>query len=857
MASTTLLNILSSLLAREHTTSFDPLLSTTLLSIADHLTDEDTAKLPPAMMGQHDLTPTSPDWLNNWKAFINSNTLLGAARPNTRRAFNVAIAQVYESVRDMPKYRKPLADLVLAFMQKHLSSAVDNSDTFCRIIADEAVIRIVDGVNDSDPSVEAYLQALVDGATQPEEGDSDDIDTASMFTVDTHSPSPQVHYNTPSAASPVLSRMHSEYPPKEKDSGLPSVMSILSSFATGNSSRSQSVQPPVIDNIPESPSLLDTPSVPQAVSASSALISAFCQLSFTPFVLEKANLLNSLIVYNRLIYLLKNARSSKVRLNLLQFFMRLRADRDHRLYYMEKEYDTDGQVASLSSLIGRTKDVNRDELVGEQRRARPRVAHERDGRRPSRGRGAPSSHHESRSRSRVALVQPPTPQSKPQEQLWTVPESLAFTVTNPDTPSEGVITYDFTGPDGVIVLPISEYLEIILQILTHETDWEILSYVLCHLPVQLSNKHLVCGPKCRQAISSIASTLCLDLLHSSFASSIEQWPVGIKARDAQGLVYHILSVIVAYRRCLDIKQRHLLVEVFQLGLGGQLSTNRCCLHALSLAAFELQSSTTKFMTNILEKLSQIMSNPDNTVDILSFLSILGSQPPLYANFTESDFKLVFGVALQYLQHYNRLGKSLTGSWTLSQHVRILSYYVLYVWFLAIKLPDRPTHIRYITRQLLLANEGNEQVDDATEVCFDWLARYTYASADPRPAASLLSDIVMNPTPSPEEAAATSEKSWVLGNSIVTIRTLVRQGWIEVVSRRPSGHTKFLCRVENAPMVGLGDADPDMLSGQAALLMERDLPKPEPFEGQATTNPPEVLLNTYTVYTVLTNTRSSL
>ena len=38
------------------------------------------------------------------------------------------------------------------------------------------------------------------------------------------------------------------------------------------------------------------------------------------------------------------------------------------------------------------------------------------------------------------------------------------------------------------------------------------------------------------------------------------------------------------------------------------------------------------------------------------------------------------------------------------------------------------------------------------------------------------------------------------------RALARRGWIEVVSRRPSGQTKFLVRSENVPMVRLGDVD---------------------------------------------------
>lgn len=42
------------------------------------------------------------------------------------------------------------------------------------------------------------------------------------------------------------------------------------------------------------------------------------------------------------------------------------------------------------------------------------------------------------------------------------------------------------------------------------------------------------------------------------------------------------------------------------------------------------------------------------VHILTFLSMLASLPHLYANFTDNDFKMVFAVALQYLQHHKSM-----------------------------------------------------------------------------------------------------------------------------------------------------------------------------------------------------------
>lgn len=850
-APTPYLRTLTSLLARDHATSLNPLLSTILISIADNLTDIDTARLPFIMAEQHDLSPTSPDWLDNWECLLSNSSLVSTRKPLTRRAVMETLESVYESVSDMKGYRKPLADKVWKHCGRWVAEddgEQEDGDAVWRIIGNEAVLRTADleeGDAEGENELTQYLDLLVAIALGSGGEEEDDNDTASVTTTD-HSPSPHRAFSTSSTiVSPILSRMQSEYhgqsKEKDKESGLPSVISLLSSLATGNSSRSQSIQPPIADDVLDdstSPQRPPRSTIPRVVAAVCALLGIFTQLSFTPFALEQKNLAVAIRIFGILLRILTEGKSTRARLTVLQFLMRLRADRDHRLYFSEVGYDADGHVWMLSSLINRVWDrsgptVNdrieepSPDTASELRKARARMPQERDGRRVSRGRGVggPSSATKSRSRSRVT---PPVvqliPSSKARGPLWYLPESLPFSITDVDLPSEALMSYDPDGPGRVLVLPVSAYLAAVLDVLEKERNWEILSYLLCHLPIQLSNKHLFCGPNSRELISKILSFLCTTIVNGDLASQVDHWPAGLKIRDAQGLAHHTLSVLVSYRRCFDLKQRHLLVEVFQAGLNGQFSTIKCCLHALSLSAFELQSSMTKYLPRIMEKLSQIMTNPNMAVHILGFLSIIASLPPLYANFTESDFKMVFGVALQYLQHYNRHDASPTKSWALSQHVRILSYYVVYVWFLAVRLPDRPRHIRYITRQLLLANEGNTQVDEPTEVCFDWLARYTYASADPRPTNSMLNEIVMNPSVQGSPETALSEKTWILGTSVVTIRTLARLGWIEVLSRRPSGFTKFLCRLENAPMVGPGDVNPDILSVPAGLMMERDPPR---------------------------------
>ncbi|KAF9460489.1 hypothetical protein BDZ94DRAFT_1311500 [Collybia nuda] len=854
------LRSLGSLLCRDHTTPTSPLLSTILIDIADNLTDPDTATLPRVMAEQHDLSPTSPDWLVNWHSLLGNRTLLSVYRPLTRTAIMEVLEIAYDGVRDMKGYRRPLADMVWEFCGQSIGEAdvdSDDGEAMWKILGDEVVLRTTehDDVEDegNQDTIDRYVDLLMAAALEGDTEEEDDNgDTGSIATVDTHSPSPSaLSGSSTTIVSPILSRTQSEHRGQTGEggggSGLPSVMSILSSLTTGHSSRSHSLQPQTSEESPDDSVV--PPSYPQqvfsqprVVASVSALISIFSQLSFTPFALDPRRVALAIHVYKILLNTAAEGRSTRARLAALEFLMHVRADRDHKLYLT---HETSSHVTMLSTLINRVLSVGNNRTIStpglervadeqsptestpDVRKTRARFPQERDGRQLSRGRGAGGLSHSttSRSRSRATNTQPSAISvSKRNASLWHIPESFSFSFQHLG-PSEGLVSYDPDGP-GNLVLPISLYLNIIISILEKEKNWEILSYVLCHLPIQLANKHLFCGPKAREAVSKMLNAICSAIVVTrDFGASVDNWSTGLKARDAQGLVYHTLTVLVSYRRCFDLKQRHLLVEVFQTGLNGQLSTIKCCLHALSLSAFELQPSMTKCLPRILTMLSQIMSNPNMAVHILGFLSIIGSLPPMYANFTEGDFKMVFGVALQFLQHYNRLDASPTTSWALSQHVRILSYSVVYIWFLAVKLQDRPRHISYITRQLLLANEGNDTVDDPTEVCFDWLARYTYASADPRPAPSAFNNIIMNPPVPNSSQNGLKEKSWILGHSVITVRTLARRGWIEVLCRRPSGYSKFLCRAENAPMVGSGDVNPDLFSVPATLMMERSPPTP--------------------------------
>ncbi|KAH8993171.1 hypothetical protein EDB92DRAFT_1934600 [Lactarius akahatsu] len=806
-APTPFLKTLSLLLSRDHpSTPCNPYLSTILLSIAEHLVDSDTANIINVMFERGDLSPIAHDWLTSWTSILSLPEISSVARPLTRAALLDALQAVSATVRDVPMHRHPLVDLVMDFCvrQDYRKGERDGYEVVWNILADELVLRTIEAQEkEKDANAEDADRVLEETTTAAdgEDGDGDPTPgTAAQATPTAPTPTASISSNV----SPVSARGHFDYLGSQRDresSAMPAVMSLISSFATGASPHALP-RPDDASSMNIPLSAPDPPGMPAALGAVVALVHIFAQLAFTPYSLSDRNRTLSVRVFRILVELVSTAKSARARLAILQFFFRLRVDRDHRLYSVNNKYDRLGSIAALAGLVGRvdvpasvSEPVHEEPALDPQEILRARArAPERNGRHASRGRDArPSRSTSSRSRSRVPNRQlPSVPDAKPRKPLWAVPESLPFTIPESDTPSDGPISYDPLGPGNRIVLPVSSLLLAFVELISEEKDWEILSYVLCHLPTLLANKHFFCGPKSRAAIAKLLVVLCSKISQGELASGVVNWSPGLRPRDAQGLG-------LPYP-CFEPPRQHVLVEVLIAGLSGQPSTIKTCLQALSLSAFELPNSMKRFLPNILTKLSQIMTNASMAVHIIDFLAIVGSLPHLYANFTDADFKLVFGVALQYLRLHNRPEPSPDTSWALSQHLRVMSYYIVYLWFLALKLPDRPKHVKYIARQLLLANGGQDEIDEPAEVCFDWLARYTYASADPRPANSMLSDVLMN-SGSPESVA---EKTWV---------ALSRIGWVEVVARRASGLTRILARIENA--------DPDMLSVPAVLSMNHE------------------------------------
>lgn len=518
-----------------------------------------------------------------------------------------------------------------------------------------------------------------------------------------------------------------------------------------------------------------------------------------------------------------------VRLAVLRCLVRLRVDSDHRLYITD-HVDAEQAAEPLHKLQSQIFPSKPSRQGSSDPTSPDRHSH-------SHSHSSPSHSISLDKRTAQQIKKSPAvpsfdkEETRPGPTLWSIPEILPFKIIR-TKPSIHVVSYvegalpSSPSPNGSAamampphsstswkpdaILPIGEYLAAVHRILIVERDWELYSYVLTYLPLQLANKHLFCG--CSRQIIDLRKFF-YDSIYSTRTDGLIL-PPEVKRQHLYVASYQSLTVLISYRRLFSKKDQDEMVNAFAKGLQPRSASAKPCIHALNICAFELPMSMTKLLPSLLYKLSQIMTTATMSVHILEFLSGLARLPNLYANFTDEDYKRVFGIAVQYIQFHSREERSSDVS--MSSYVLIMAYHVIAIFYMGLRLSERRKYVPYITRQLMIANEKRGSLDEPTEVCLDMLNRYAYSNVSPKPEHSTIAGLLMGED--------TVSKVWLVGHSFVTVRIAKSIGWAEVTVRRPSGTASFLCKVENLMRTSAATLDysdaVDNVTLPAALMMHR-------------------------------------
>lgn len=360
-----------------------------------------------------------------------------------------------------------------------------------------------------------------------------------------------------------------------------------------------------------------------------------------------------------------------------------------------------------------------------------------------------------------------------------------------------------------VSLKANMWLETVISLLQRETDWDVYSYVLAHLGLQLGNKDFF--KSVIPQIKLLRSVLCDQVKNETFREP--PGSTGVKKTDVAACIFECLTMLVSYHEHFAKSEQDELVRSFMLGIIGSWGgTSRGCIHALSLCCFEIPLSVSKSLNGILDKMSKVITMSNLAVHILEFLSLLARLPDVYVNLREEEIRTVFGICIRFLQTSReqrlKASESPTGRNPqssgkveapdsslqdgMSTYIYNLTHHAMVFWFLSLKLMDRMKHVNWITSRLIFKDEFEETVEEASQVFIDLMQRSAFSDlGDTIPYAEF--------PPSPEHGSVV-KKSWIAGMSIITVETAVVSGLTQITKRQASGTTYAMYQQRTAPVL---------------------------------------------------------
>ena len=272
--------------------------------------------------------------------------------------------------------------------------------------------------------------------------------------------------------------------------------------------------------------------------------------------------------------------------------------------------------------------------------------------------------------------------------------------------------YEARTQHGLFIFQQEHFLFSALAILEYETSYIILTKLMNALQQNLSytDRWYSNGPRVKIAIKLLFDKVTSMIISEwNFSTLVFDIPSSFKKHELFLSIYDIMFVLFQFKSIFLKHQLDLIAPALLFGLSRWPMIARSCMQGLHIYLYEFpRNSIIRHLSAIILKISQLTSS-NLAISNLEFLASLASLPSLHANFTNEDYKRIFGIALTYLRQRNS---------SISTFQFDFAYYVTQVWFLSLKINERIKFVPMIISMLLANSEkqnDSEGLDENVEL----------------------------------------------------------------------------------------------------------------------------------------------
>lgn len=398
--------------------------------------------------------------------------------------------------------------------------------------------------------------------------------------------------------------------------------------------------------------------------------------------------------------------------------------------------------------------------------------------------------------------------------LWSYPETFDY------IPQEylGIVnveirfSHDNKDSTPGYFIDIGLWISLIIKLLGSSSNWEIYSFLICHICSQTSSTNLLKGHY--DLVYKLVDIYCNKLSDSS--QIYIKLPKCLYKGDLYIVYVRNLSSLLVYHRYLPRQISEQVVNVLLFGLKFWEKTIVPILHILTVCCYEIPIAVKKYLTPILAQLSTKITTTIAIPMILEFILALSDSPDIISHLTMDEFKRVFAIAFKLVQSSRDLqDKAQRENLThLSSHEETicekapstvffpvtspvahfyltLSYQVISNWFLRMKMTQRQKIAPFVIKGLINSATDDKLLDHDTLAYLDLVTRFTFTNAD------LRVETVPIDNPHKDNPSYKCQR-WIYGDSVITIETNIQTGNSLITTRKCTGTSVFQTQLMSPP-----------------------------------------------------------